>query len=1020
MASALKFSTFDIRNFIDRLTPAKGKNRYHCPVCGSDNLTFDSEDYQGYTCWNDESFQHQAEIREAISPLSEVLEQQPKGTIQTFPRKLQKQTLAPAPLPEKIVLAKLAAPATDLPQPQERNDRKRGKVLVTTYQYSDTQWVERVQYDNPEKPKGYSKDFFPWHLGEDGKPVCKKGEADWLPYRFEEAIAAIKASSATVVLVDEGEGCVEARRSIKLAALTMPGSQWSEADLRQLALLLKPSGVAIAFSRDNDTTGEEKAGRLLKACNQVGVPCLLLNPLNLYPDLPESGDVVDCLKAMSVSEYIERLEAEIQAAAEERRQTESRHQQAQEEKKQRGQTPAEIAAEIAEDYRDRLAWNDEAGFWYRYEAESSGVWAMESDTAIGAVVIVEFENRMGLTYKANWIEQCVKILKWKLIVKQWEKPSCLLPFRNGVLNTQSGEFLDHAPGYRFTWSLPRDHNPLATEWKTINTWMDEATGGSTKIKNILLCWLNACIKGRSDLQRFLHLTGAGGTGKGTFIRLAISLVGGKNNHASSLVDWCGNRFEPVNAYKKRLLTFADEDKYTGGLGNFKKVTGGDAIRGEIKKKQAFDFIFEGMVMLASNYPIFSGDTSSGIYRRLLMIPFNVIIPPHKRRNLDGTFEPELAALTNYVLSIPDEVVSETLRQSVDQAPEVIERAWDWRMRQDSVASWLNECVIRDLQASERVGNDKDAPETLFGSYYHYCDKTGARAKGSREFSPALLELINNDPALNWGVQKKRVAGGFMIQGLRLRRIEDMDQPYCIEALADVGSEPSVGRDVGCNVQSEPLLEKSYVGCVGSTKFIKENSISEFGRESSELNSENYNKKDSSPYTPYTTETGQAFETLHAQPTVQDSAPYTGVRKPNLFNSEQLSQALQMMIAIDSAQSFKPFYDFYQRRSEAERHQLLDAFHRVDEDALVRFYDCWQQFDSPEFEAIPKPAQISTSEIVKPVGQNKWVYARLSQDSGETLVKVLSEQFNSITVYISGLGRKQIKHSDVVRLSDYTS
>lgn len=1020
MASALQFSTFDIRNFIDRLIPAKGKNRYHCPVCGGDNLTFDSENYQGYTCWNDESDQHRAEIREAVSPLSEVLQQQPKGTIQTFFRKLQKQTLAPAPLPEKIVLAKLAAPATDLPQPQERNDRKRGKVLVTTYQYSDTQWVERVQYDNPEKPKGYSKDFFPWHLGEDGKPVCKKGEADWLPYRFEEAIAAIKASSATVVLVDEGEGCVEARRSIGIAGLTMPGSQWSEADLRQLALLLKPSGVAIAFSRDNDTTGEEKAGRLLKACNQVGVPCLLLNPLNLYPDLPESGDVVDCLKAMSVSEYIERLEAEIQAAAAERRQTESRHQQAQEEKKQRGQTPAEIAAEIAEDYRERLAWNDEAGLWYRYEAEFPGVWSLESDTAIGAVVMAEFENRMGLGYKADWIDQCIKILKWKLIVKKWESPKHLLPFQNGVLDTQTGNFSAHAPGYRFTWAIPRAHNPLATDWGTIDNWMNEAVE-SPQSKMILLCWLNACLKGRSDLQRFLHLTGPGGTGKGTFIRLAISLVGGKNNHASSLSDWCSNRFEPVNAYNKRLLTFADEDKYIGGLSNFKKVTGGDAIRGEIKKRQAFDFLFSGMVMLASNYPIFSGDTSSGIYRRLLMVPFNRIIPPHKRRDLEKEFAAELDALTNYVLSIPDEVVSQTLRQCADKASEVIERTWDWRMRQDSVAAWLNECVIRDPQACERVGNDREDAETLFGSYYRYSEQSGSRPKGSREFSPALLELVNNDPALNWGIGKKRVAGGFMIQGLRLRRAGDKNQPYCLEALADVGSEASVELDVGSDVESESLLETGCVECVGSTDLMRENNSIDVAAET-DSSFENSNYEDLSLYTPCTNEPQHEFGTLHSHSTVQDAVSYTEVQSPKLLTSERLSRAIQAMIAIDSVQTFKQFYDRYQKCTEAQQQQILNAFTAQvgDEEVQLQFCECWQQFEAVEAEVQPEPTHPPIQEPVKIPGQNKWVYARLSEYGGETLVKVLSERFNSITVYVSGTGSRQIKPSDVVRLSDYTS
>lgn len=157
------------------------------------------------------------------------------------------------------------------------------------------------------------------------------------------------------------------------------------------------------------------------------------------------------------------------------------------------------------DAPDRLAWNDEASVWYHYEAESPSLWSLESDTAIGSVVLAEFESRMGLNHKATWIEQCIKILKWRMLVKKWEQPSKLIPFCNGVLDTQSGQLLAHAPGYRFTWTIPRNHNPLATDWRTIEEWMDLATVSSQQIKNILLCWLNACLKGRADLQRFLHL-----------------------------------------------------------------------------------------------------------------------------------------------------------------------------------------------------------------------------------------------------------------------------------------------------------------------------------------------------------------------------------------------------------------------------------------------------------------------------------------------------------------------------------
>ena len=129
---------FDIRNFLDRLTPSKEKGRYICPVCEGGNLTISKSGK--YQCWNNCECK---DIREAVSP---AIKGHWRSTPQTFSQKPRKQAV-PAPLPnQNISLARLESPATDAPQPQPRTDKKRGTVQVTTYPYSDRQWVERRQW----------------------------------------------------------------------------------------------------------------------------------------------------------------------------------------------------------------------------------------------------------------------------------------------------------------------------------------------------------------------------------------------------------------------------------------------------------------------------------------------------------------------------------------------------------------------------------------------------------------------------------------------------------------------------------------------------------------------------------------------------------------------------------------------------------------------------------------------------------------------------------------------------------
>jgi putative DNA primase/helicase len=57
--------------------------------------------------------------------------------------------------------------------------------------------------------------------------------------------------------------------------------------------------------------------------------------------------------------------------------------------------------------------------------------------------------------------------------------------------------------------------------------------------------------------------------------------------------------------------------------------------------------------------------------------------------MEEEFKPELDALVNYVLSIPDSHVTAVLRGFTD-VPECTLEFWENRMRVDSIASWLND------------------------------------------------------------------------------------------------------------------------------------------------------------------------------------------------------------------------------------------------------------------------------------------------------------------------------------------
>lgn len=433
-----------------------------------------------------------------------------------------------------------------------------------------------------------------------------------------------------------------------------------------------------------------------------------------------------------------------------------------------------MAREIAEEYRKRLEYNNEIGQWMRYEADYPGMWSTETDDCIESIVFNILDGKGVIGYNSHsYVTNIVKTLRCLLLVRKWSEPSPkdLLPFRNGVLDVKSGERLPHDPSYRFTWQLPREHNEKATDWSTIDAFLDHLSGFNSAIKEVLICYCNAVLKGRGDLQKFLHLIGLAGSGKGTFARLITDLIGEGNIHSSTLEDWCSNRFESANAYRKRLVVFWDEDKQTGKLGKFLSLTGGDWIKAEEKGKRAFQYRYDGMTLVMSNEPIFGGGAVARIARRVVTVGCNQPVAQLERRDLNVEFQPELDAFTNYLLSIPDKQVTKTL-MGLHNIPEITAEFWENRVRTDSIASWLNDWVIYDVTAITPMGCNRNEGEggnqvtTLFGSYSQYCQQTGSGAKSNKNFSPDLMELCRS--VLNWEVERKVTKSGKFIRGLRLR------------------------------------------------------------------------------------------------------------------------------------------------------------------------------------------------------------------------------------------------------------
>jgi putative DNA primase/helicase len=198
------------------------------------------------------------------------------------------------------------------------------------------------------------------------------------------------------------------------------------------------------------------------------------------------------------------------------------------------------------------------------------MWSLETDEYIEAIVGTVLDGKNIVGYGSySYLTNVVKTLRRLLIVRRWQRdrlknycPSSTAFWKYLLANYRP------LPGYRLTWQLPRNHDSNATDWSTIDAYLDHLSNGKAAIKDILVCFCNAVLKGAVISRNSLHLIGLAGSGKGTFARLLTELIGSDNIYSGTLDDWCSNRFDSANAYKKRLVVFWDEDKQTGKLGKF--------------------------------------------------------------------------------------------------------------------------------------------------------------------------------------------------------------------------------------------------------------------------------------------------------------------------------------------------------------------------------------------------------------------------------------------------------------------
>jgi putative DNA primase/helicase len=431
--------------------------------------------------------------------------------------------------------------------------------------------------------------------------------------------------------------------------------------------------------------------------------------------------------------------------------------------------PSLIAEELAETYRDKLAWESEYQLWRRYGAKHDGVWDIETVESIKGLIHTHLRSKGLSGFNAGYISSITTILHSDLEVRDWKEAAGLIPLRDGVLDQITQELKPHAPGHRFTWQLPFKWSDRSVGCEPIEKFLLRITGTQV-IANVLLAFLNCIVTRQSKQQRYLELRGGGGTGKSTFMGLARALAGEENTVSSQLKHLENNQFETAKFYGKLLGLFPDSERWQGEVSVLKQLTGQDPIRYERKGvQQCRDFVFGGMVILSANEAPESRDLTSGQERRKLTIELDIKVPEYEDADLIEQFKPFLPGLLKRVLDMPREEVTRLIKHTDREVPELAQVKWKQLCETNPIAGWLDEKAVIDPDAKGYIGlgDIDEAGRWLYANFCKHQQDSGTKNSiPMKRFSNNLRDLLKNQMKL--AITEGRDAQGRFIQGIGLR------------------------------------------------------------------------------------------------------------------------------------------------------------------------------------------------------------------------------------------------------------
>lgn len=243
------------------------------------------------------------------------------------------------------------------------------------------------------------------------------------------------------------------------------------------------------------------------------------------------------------------------------------------------------------------------------------------------------------------------------------------------------------------------------------------------------------LTGLTREEVFFLLYGEGQNGKSKLLNAVAHALG---NYAHSfdpkLIVQQKYEGHPTNIASLHGVRFAYSSEVGEGAaldeGRVKAITGGDTMTARFMRKDEFSWVPTHKLWMATNHlPVIKG-TDKGMWRRVLVIPFDVNIPDHQR---DNRLEEKLHAEAAGILAWAIDGAIEYLKHGLNPPQSVLQASDHYKQEQDHTSLYLTEATMDDPNSVVPAGD-------LYLGFKKWCEDNGHRPISNTAFGKELTRL----------------------------------------------------------------------------------------------------------------------------------------------------------------------------------------------------------------------------------------------------------------------------------------